>query len=595
MDRAGELLRDNIKATPHLPVLVVAYEFPEFLLNHQGPIVYFGSESPRPSLSCQQLIYRRAHTTGEILQAFEILKQYKPAPRFDLVFIDHNHALEALVEQINGSTDFTHPDTVYVFDDAVPRDFTMTGPVPTQDWWLGEVWMLSQLLQNLSSARESWSVAVEPTGLLIAVGVGKLPAVEVDAQYASLQRVSSLEELLLYVPLLVDEQAGFFRLRAALRACVDPYTKLISVASGSEGADDTMQLDGSESWVRPALDFVLDLSEGDADVSSLYERQVQLPGKRLDTYSDVLLTGFDSFVAQDTFYCKKIDSATEEATRLVRESSYSRTILQMSDEELVLPHDAGADATRINEHVFFGTPDEPDNWGMWILYGVPSACQFLKERGSYDFFFTCLHWPWQRRLLQHMGLAPGDVLEHRLELTYSCSRLSIIRYQFRNLAVNHTERLIFRTIAERFEHRRPHDYGERIYVARSLPGNSHNARQLMNESELAQKLRQLGFAVIQPETLEFPEQVRAFSGARIIIGLGGAGMFNAVFAKPGTQLVTIESSMNWVASHVNLFASCGLNCGVIIGRQDLTDPEPVHKRWQLDVNAAIRQIDAYLS
>ena len=109
------------------------------------------------------------------------------------------------------------------------------------------------------------------------------------------------------------------------------------------------------------------------------------------------------------------------------------------------------------------------------------------------------------------------------------------------------------------------------------------------------RLRQRGFTIIQPERLEFPEQVRAFSGARVIVGLGGAGMFNAVFARPGTRLVTIESSMSWVASHVNMFASLGLSCGVILGKQDMSDPEPVHKRWQLDIEAAMRQIDDYLS
>jgi len=232
---------------------------------------------------------------------------------------------------------------------------------------------------------------------------------------------------------------------------------------------------------------------------------------------------------------------------------------------------------------------------MWILYGIPSAYHFLKARGSYDRYFTCLHWPWQRRLLDQMGLAADDLVEHKLERTYCCDRMSLIRHQFRNFVVSESDRLIFQSVAQTFEKNRQREYGERIFIARNLQGDSHYGRRLVNERELAQKLIALGFTVVQPETLAFPEQVRAFSGARVIVGLGGAGMFNAVFARPGTRIVAIESSMNWVNSHVNLFGSCGLKCGVIIGKQDLNDSEPVHKRWLIDVEVAVRRIDAFAS
>ena len=155
MKSTAELIKQGISSAPELSVLAIAHEFPEFLVEHRGPIVYFGTQSPRPELNCRELLYRRAHTAGELVQAFVSLRTAAPAPRFDLVIIDHHHALEALVAQINAATDFTHPATVFVFDDAVPPDLGMSGPEPTQDWWVGEVWMLAELLPALTKAKNS--------------------------------------------------------------------------------------------------------------------------------------------------------------------------------------------------------------------------------------------------------------------------------------------------------------------------------------------------------------------------------------------------------------------------------------------------------
>ena len=100
-----QALRDSIKATPNLSVLVVAHEFPEFLIDHRGVIFLFGGQSPRAGLACRCLLYHQAQTTGEALQAFDILDRTNPAASFDIGFIDHNHALGALVEQLNRASD----------------------------------------------------------------------------------------------------------------------------------------------------------------------------------------------------------------------------------------------------------------------------------------------------------------------------------------------------------------------------------------------------------------------------------------------------------------------------------------------------------
>jgi capsular polysaccharide biosynthesis protein len=107
-------------------------------------------------------------------------------------------------------------------------------------------------------------------------------------------------------------------------------------------------------------------------------------------------------------------------------------------------------------------------------------------------------------------------------------------------------------------------------------------------------LRQLDFEIIEPEDMSFEAQVAIFRGADIVVGLGGAGMFNTIFCKPGARVVTIESGVVFVNSHTNLFGSLGLDYGVILGEEDSSDPRPVQKRWTLNVPAAIKQITEFL-
>ncbi len=118
-------------------------------------------------------------------------------------------------------------------------------------------------------------------------------------------------------------------------------------------------------------------------------------------------------------------------------------------------------------------------------------------------------------------------------------------------------------------------------------------RALLNEAELVTALEERDFLVVEPELLTFPEQVSTFREARVIVGLGGAGMFNVIFSRPGTRVISIESSMAFVHGHANLFASMKHRYGFILGRQDLDDTTIVHKRWTVDVAGAIKAIESF--
>ena len=75
---------------------------------------------------------------------------------------------------------------------------------------------------------------------------------------------------------------------------------------------------------------------------------------------------------------------------------------------------------------------------------------------------------------------------------------------------------------------------ERIFVKRNS-----SVRKLINEPQIEPILAALGFISIDPQELSFVDQVRLFSHAKVVVGVTGAAMANAIFCQPGTQVAVL--------------------------------------------------------
>jgi hypothetical protein len=598
MKNCPEVIREGLAAQPDLAILILSPVFPESFAAHPGPVTFIGDTPPPDAVASTEFVFRAAGDQAELLRELELLRGTRdrtgnPAV-FDAIFIDQDHSFAALVDQIDRAIALSHDKTVFLFDDAAPPEIGMAGPAPTEGWWVGEVWMLAAALQGTEPGFRAWLIDLPPTGLLAATGIGPVPPADAADDYRRLSQARTIGEVRAVLDPLVDQSVSGL-LAEALARCAGRSFLTVSPSSSSVGAERSVVLDAGGPWERPALAFLLDLSEQGLDVARLNQRNRYRHGVVLDTFQDATLAGLDTFISGGNFYSRSVEDNESVARFHIEIAHYSRTILQLRGDDIVAPRAALAAAIPIGGNVFFGTPDEPDNWGMWLLFGVPSAVRFLRDRQSYDGYLAYLGHSWQRRLLNHLGVGDDDLIEHQLENTWRCARMTLIRHDFRDLTVSASDRAIFLGLSEAFEREASGSYGEKIFISRrDISRLSDGYRALMSEDALCDALALRGFTIVEPERLPFPEQVRAFAGARVIVGLGGAGMFNVVFAKPGTRVVTIESSTDFVDGHVNLITSCDLACGVILGQKDLSDPEPVHKRWSLPVDAAVRQIDQFI-
>jgi hypothetical protein len=95
---------------------------------------------------------------------------------------------------------------------------------------------------------------------------------------------------------------------------------------------------------------------------------------------------------------------------------------------------------------------------------------------------------------------------------------------------------------------------DRLFIARG--GGSR--RQIINSQEVDEVLQEFAFHRIDPGGMSFSEQVRAFSGARIVCGVHGAGLSNIVFCNQRTDLLELLPSNYLYPCFSRLSCACNL-------------------------------------
>jgi hypothetical protein len=353
-------------------------------------------------------------------------------------------------------------------------------------------------------------------------------------------------------------------------------------------------------WKRPAADFVVDLSGSRLEHSLSEEQYQRRHGSYRNHFSDVLVFGYHHFhgILTDDLriYCQEIDGVQHHLdTHICHHPGRDAPIPQVYrtkrgyrvnfDQVTSVILDGG---------LYFGTPVEPLNWGMWLLQAVPGALDFLSNPQA-DRFFAYIERDWQRHLLNALGIPDEKLVHQDLCCTYHCDDLILKQFSGMDLVPTPREQEMFARVARDVAGVAKPGGGRRLFVSRRSVTRAADGtyRALLNEEELVETLAARGYEIVEPELLTFPQQIRLFAGADLVAGLGGAGMFNVVFCSPGTRVVSIESSAVFVHSHSSLFGALGHRFGIIFGRQDVEDQTPVQKRWTIDVEGAVRALSQY--
>jgi len=83
--------------------------------------------------------------------------------------------------------------------------------------------------------------------------------------------------------------------------------------------------------------------------------------------------------------------------------------------------------------------------------------------------------------------------------------------------------------------------GKKFFISRQNCG----ARNLINESDVAKKLKEYGYKMVDLNDMDILKQIRIFSRADTIISPTGSGLTNMVFCNPGTKIIEISPVYNF--------------------------------------------------
>jgi capsular polysaccharide biosynthesis protein len=117
----------------------------------------------------------------------------------------------------------------------------------------------------------------------------------------------------------------------------------------------------------------------------------------------------------------------------------------------------------------------------------------------------------------------------------------------------------------------------------------------LNEPELIEELRKLDFDILEAENRAAAEQVATFTGADFVIGASGSGIFNAVFCRPGTKIIDIESEPHWALPIRCLLDSSELPYVIFEAMAQDQDWSVHHKPFEVNITALVERIQAMIT
>lgn len=104
----------------------------------------------------------------------------------------------------------------------------------------------------------------------------------------------------------------------------------------------------------------------------------------------------------------------------------------------------------------------------------------------------------------------------------------------------------------------------RIFVSR----RDAKIRFIINEQEVFERLKPLGFELVCPGNLSFSEQVKLFSEAAMIVGPHGAAFTNIVFAPASSGLIEIFGNPHFSDCYSQIAKLRNMPYGFVVGELD---------------------------
>lgn len=273
------------------------------------------------------------------------------------------------------------------------------------------------------------------------------------------------------------------------------------------------------------------------------------------------VVGYTAVLAEDNRLFTPHDTSLMEQEVFLRHnaSSHNNFLLEKSGDSVLIRFVQREQPRRYRQSAVFLYDAEPGNYGSFIVRQLPQMMYLRDADIQFDCYIS------SDRTLKFMEAL--NLLRLPNKPVYSAKEVagdffdSIYMFRYDDaegfLAPDYRDSLrrLGRNIAGT---NGASVEASNFYVSRSLSALWRPSYRVMtNEAEVEAAARAAGFAIIWPETLSLSDQIRAFSGARLLLGPSGSGMLNVAFASHPARIVDIETFTTTVRQHAKLYSSCG--------------------------------------
>lgn len=191
------------------------------------------------------------------------------------------------------------------------------------------------------------------------------------------------------------------------------------------------------------------------------------------------------------------------------------------------------------------------HWLFEVLPKVDILQRFLPNRVRLRYVVNSLAAAFQRQTLELAGIRLADCIALDKSPSWRFRECWVPSYPG-HIGVPSMEAIGFLRGLVRKHPKRIVD-GKRIFLKRREP-----TRRLLEGIAIEKYLKKLGFQVLDPSTISFPEQARVFHNAEVIVSAHGAALANIVFCRKKTKIVEIFSGRYVNLCYQHLAGACGL-------------------------------------
>jgi tetratricopeptide (TPR) repeat protein/capsular polysaccharide biosynthesis protein len=176
------------------------------------------------------------------------------------------------------------------------------------------------------------------------------------------------------------------------------------------------------------------------------------------------------------------------------------------------------------------------------MFDVLPRLEILRRSGiNFDeidwFVVNSIDRPFQLETLKSLGIPKKKIIESDRHSFIKAQELIVPSFPGHlDWVPKETIQFLRQTFLPKNSSQRP-NYARRIYISRS----NAKYRQVLNEIEVIQLLKQYDFTVVRLETMSVAEQAAVFANARAIVAPHGAGLTNLVFCNEDTKIIELFS------------------------------------------------------